>query len=202
MTRSKATSSLGLLLLYSLSIHLGVLSGYTLPTLLVLGVVAGIAMLRKGHWLLLPLIPLTLYLLWLSQTAATLFLLPPVLINLLLALVFGGTLLPGATPLITQFAQIMEDDLDAKALGYTRQVTIAWALFFILMSTEALLLALYASPFIWSLFTNFLNYLFLLLFFLLEYRLRIHHITEMEHPGFIDFIRSLTKIDPKCIKTF
>jgi len=202
MTRSKATSSLGLLLLYSLSIHLGVLSGYTLPTLLVLGVVAGIAMLRKGHWLLLPLIPLTLYLLWLSQTAATLFLLPPVLINLLLALVFGGTLLPGATPLITQFAQIMEDDLDAKALGYTRQVTIAWALFFILMSTEALLLALYASPFIWSLFTNFLNYLFLLLFFLLEYRLRIHRITEMEHPGFIDFIRRLAKIDPKCIKTF
>jgi len=201
MTRTKVTSSLGLLL-YSLSIHLGVLSGHTLPTLLVLGAVAGIAMLRKGHWLLLPLIPLTLYLLWSLQAAATLFLLPPVLINLVLALIFGSTLLPGATPLITQFAQIMKGDLDAKALSYSRQVTIAWVLFFILMSVEALLLALYASPFIWSLFTNFLNYLFLLLFFLVEYRLRIHHFTEMEHPRFIDFMRSLAKIDPKCIKTF
>jgi len=201
MTRTKVTSSLGLLL-YSLSIHLGVLSGHTLPTLLVLGAVAGIVMIYKGHWLLLPLIPLTLYLLWLSQTAATLFLLPPVLINLVLALIFGSTLLPGATPLITQFAQIMKGDLDAKALSYSRQVTIAWVLFFILMSVEALLLALYASPFIWSLFTNFLNYLFLLLFFLVEYRLRIHHFTEMEHPRFIDFMRSLAKIDPKCIKTF
>lgn len=203
MTRTRSTASLGLLLLlYSLSIHLGVLFGNTLPALLGLGIVFGIVMLLKGYWPLLPLIPLTLYLLWSSQAAAVLFLLPPVLINLLLALVFGSTLLPGATPLITQFSQIMKGDLDSKALRYTRQITIAWVLFFSLMSIEALLLALYASPFIWSFFTNFLNYLFVIAFFLVEYRLRIRRFTEVEHPGFINFMRSLTKIDPKCIKTF
>lgn len=202
MMRIKVTSGLGLLLLYSLSTHLGVLSGHTLPALLVLGVIAGIVMVRKGHWVLLPLIPLSLYLLWSSKTAAALLLLPPVLVNLLLALVFGSTLLPGATPLITQFAQIMKGDLDTKALRYTRQVTVAWVFFFILMTIETLLLALYASPFIWSLSTNFLNYLFLLIFFLVEYQLRIRRFTEVKHMNFIDFMRSLAKIDPKCIKTF
>jgi uncharacterized membrane protein len=202
MTGTKVIASLGLLVLYSLSIHLGLLAGHTLPALLVLGIVFSIAILHKGYWPLLPLIPLILYLLWSSQAAVAFFLLPPVLINLLLTLVFGSTLLPGATPLITQFSQILKGDLDSKALRYTRQVTIAWVLFFALMSIEALLLAFYASPFIWSLFTNFLNYLFLIAFFLVEYRLRIRRFTEVEHPGFINFMRSLTKVDPKCIKTF
>ncbi len=202
MTSAKIIFSLVLLLLYSLSIHLGTLSGQTLPPLLIIGAVVSMVMVRKGHWLLLPLIPLSLYILWSSQAAATFFLLPPVLINILLTLVFGSTLLPGSKPMITQFAQIMKGDLDAKELRYTRQVTIAWVLFFILMSIETLLLALFASPFIWSLFTNFINYLFLFLFFLVEYQIRISQFTELEHPRFVDFIRSLAKIDPKCIKTF
>jgi uncharacterized membrane protein len=70
------------------------------------------------------------------------------------------------------------------------------------MGMESILLALYAPPLVWSLFTNFLNYFFLLLFFLVEYFLRVRLFPEQEHPGFIPFLRSLTKVDPRCIKTF
>lgn len=198
----KALLSIGLLLVYSLSIHFGILSGQHLPALLVLLGVSTLLLLRRRRWWLLPLIPLALYLIWSTDSVSTLLLLPPVLINLLLALVFGSTLLPGATPLITQFSRIMKGHLDAKALKYTRRVTLAWVIFFAFMALESVLLALYAPPLVWSLFTNFLNYIFLLLFFLVEYFLRVRLFPEQEHPGFIPFLRSLTKVDPRCIKTF
>ena len=198
----KALLSIGLLLIYSLSIHFGVLSGHPLPALLVLAALVSIPLLDRRRWWLLPLVPLILYLVWSTHSAGTLLLLPPVLINLAMALIFGSTLLPGATPLITQFSRILKGTLDAKALRYTRRITLAWVVFFTLMALESVLLALYAPPWVWSLFTNFLNYLFLLLFFLVEYALRVRLFPEQEHPGFIPFIRSLTKVDPRCIKTF
>jgi hypothetical protein len=46
------------------------------------------------------------------------------------------------------------------------------------------------------------RHLFLMLFFLAEYLLRIRRFSETEHPGFIDFMLSLAKVDLKCIKTF
>lgn len=202
MISTNILSSLVLLVLYSLSIHLGVLSDQTLPALLVIGLVISIIAIRKRLWITLPLIPTGIYLLWSSQSTATFFLLPPILINVLLALLFGSTLLPGAKPIITQFAEIMRDELDADTRRYTEQVTVAWVIFFILMAIESALLALFAPPLIWSLFTNLINYLFLCLFFVVEYRIRIIQFTELKHPHFIDFIRSLAKINPKCIKTF
>ncbi|MCB1868361.1 MAG: hypothetical protein KDI43_07475 [Gammaproteobacteria bacterium] len=202
MTKTDIPPGLLLLLLYSLSTHFGVLSGEMLPALFVIGVFIGSVAIRKRLWLMLPLIPPGIYLIWSSQAATSFLLLPPVLIYLALALFFSSTLLPGSQPLITQFARIMGSDLNPKVLRYTRQVTIAWVLFFLLMSAEVVLLALFASPFIWSLFTNFVNYIFLFLFFLAEYRMRTRQFTDLEHPGFMAFIRSLAKVDPKCIKTF
>ena len=202
MSSNRAVTSLALLLAYSLSVHLAVLSGYILPALILLGGIFSLVIIRTGRRWLLPLIPLTLTLLWLWQSTAELILLPPILTSLLLALVFASTLAPGATPLVTQFSQLMQGELDAKAIRYTRQVTIAWVVFLGLMTIEEVALALYASPLVWSLFTNVLNYLFLLLFFLAEYLLRIRRFTEMEHLGFIDFMLSLAKVDLKCIKTF
>jgi uncharacterized membrane protein len=96
----------------------------------------------------------------------------------------------------------MKGNLDAKALRYTRNVTLAWVIFFTVLALESLLLALYGSTLVWSLFTNFLNYIFLLLFFLVEYLLRVRLFPEQEHPGFFSFMRSLTKVDPRCFKTF
>ncbi len=198
----KALLSVGLLLIYSLCIHFGALSGHQLPAIIVLGTLICLLLFNRRRWWLLPLVPLVLYLIWSTDSAGALLLLPPVLINMMLALVFGSTLLPGATPLITQFSKIMKGDLTPKAIIYTRRVTIAWVVFFVGIALESVLLALYTSPVMWSLFTNFLNYVFLLLFFLAEYLLRVHLFPEQEHPGFIPFLRSLTKVDPRCIKTF
>ena len=198
----KALLSIGLLLIYSISIHFSALSGHQLPALLVLGTLISLLLLNRRRWWLLPPVLLLLYLIWSTDSVGTLLLLPPVLINLLLALIFGSTLLSGATPLITQFSKIMKGELNAKALIYTRRVTFAWVIFFVVMSLESVLLALYASPLVWSLFTNFLNYLFLLLFFLAEYILRVRLFPEQEHQGFLPFLRSLMKVDPRCIKTF
>lgn len=104
--------------------------------------------------------------------AAALYI-PPILINSMLLVVFGRTLLPGETPLISQFARRVEMTPDKAELRYTAGVTWIWTLFFFAMLIEAILLALYAPIEIWSLFTNLINYFMMAGLFLLELLVRI-----------------------------
>ena len=63
------------------------------------------------------------------------------------------------------------------------------------MAIESWLLAMLASHAVWSLFTNFINYLIVLLVFMFEYRVRIRRLAQLEHPGFFRFLFSLRKLD-------
>ena len=105
------------------------------------------------------------------------------------------TLLPGATPLVARVAAIWRGDLDTQVARYTRRVTVAWAIFFAIMAIESAILALFAPTHIWSLFTNCINYLLVLLFFVVEYQLRFHFLPRHEHLSFADFCRLLVSID-------
>jgi hypothetical protein len=67
--------------------------------------------------------------------------------------------------------------------------------FFAVLALESLLLALFAPLHLWSIFSNFFNYLFLLLFFIVEYRIRVYLFPEVEHPGFFGFVRDLLQLD-------
>ena len=122
----------------------------------------------------------------------------PVLINSVLAVLFGRTLLPGKTPVITRFSVLLRGKLEPLALGYTRRITQLWTLFFLLLALESLLLALFAPLQIWSLFVNILNYLFAALLFTGEYFFRIHYLADLEHPGFLQFVGNLSRVNPRA----
>jgi len=94
--------------------------------------------------------------------------LPPILIPASLAWLFGRTLRPGHTALITRFAQqIMNEDTAAVA-RYTRGVTWYWTLLFVALALEAAVLAIHATADTWSLFANGINYALIAAGFLVE----------------------------------
>lgn len=129
--------------------------------------------------------------LWSRGEVVNLMYFPPVLINIALLVLFGRTLLPGATPLVARVAALWRGTLDESVARYTRNVTIAWTVFFAIMALESLALALFAPVNVWSLFTNFLNYLMVLLFFIVEYLLRFYLLPDHEHLSFRAFCRLL-----------
>ncbi len=195
--------SLLLLLAYPFALHLGVLNHRLQPALLILlslFLVIGAVMLSRRNrygWLVLLAVGATGAAITTGKIDPALLLrLPPVAINGLLFLLFGHTLLPGQRPLISRFAEIIHGHaLDARALRYTRGVTQLWTGLFAVMALESLLLGLLAEPPVWSLFTNFINYLVVALVFILEYQLRLRRLAHLEHPGFAGFLLALRRID-------
>lgn len=125
--------------------------------------------------------------------------LPPVLINLALFILFARTLLSGRTPLVTRFALVVREPMDRALARYTRRLTAAWAAFFAVMTLESGSLALFAPVEIWSLFTNFLNYSFILVFFIVEYHVRLRCLAGHSHPSFLSFCRMLVKTDLRSL---
>ena len=93
---------------------------------------------------------------------------------------FGITLRPGATPLITQLAERLHQEFTPEMRLYTRQLTAAWALYFVGMIAVSALLYLSAPWSWWSFFCNILTPLAAVLFFVGEYAWRYHRHPEFE----------------------
>ncbi len=117
----------------------------------------------------------------------------PVLINLLLAGFFAHTLFGQRLPLITRIAQSMGDEVDTATRHYTRSLTLVWAVFFVLLALESAVLAMWASLEIWSLMTGFVNYIFVGLFFIIEFLVRRRLLPRQTRKGFGYFIFSLAR---------
>lgn len=108
----------------------------TLPLLVLLGVLANFSgqLIANVRWL---------------------YLIQHVGIHAALAWVFGRSLLAGRTPLCTEMASWVHEDITQPRLRwYTRQVTWVWTLFFGLMAMASLLLYALASPQTWTLFST------------------------------------------------
>jgi len=95
----------------------------------------------------------------------------PVIISLSFALVFGYSLIFPPT-IIEKIARLREPDLDAYGVTYTRRVTVAWILFFVLNAIISLWTALYASLAVWTTYNGFISYILIGLMFGGEYILR------------------------------
>tara|TARA_R100000005_G_scaffold88808_1_gene58971 strand:+ start:4589 stop:5170 length:582 start_codon:yes stop_codon:yes gene_type:complete len=95
----------------------------------------------------------------------------PVLISLSFAALFGFSLI-SPPPIIERIARAMEGELDDHAIRYTRRVTEAWVVFFLLNAAVSLWTAFYASLEIWTLYNGFVSYLLIGLMFGGEYLLR------------------------------
>lgn len=119
--------------------------------------------------------------------------LPPILIPAALAFVFARTLGPGKTPLITRFAQHVMDQHSMEVARYTRQVTILWSVVLAGLTLEAALLAVFAEADTWSLFTNGINYLFIVAVFAVE--LAVRRVKLGYQGGLYTFMSKLWRTD-------
>lgn len=124
------------------------------------------------------------------------FLLPPLLLDILLAWLFGKGLRPGKTPLLTTLAtKARGHALDARTTCYTRQITTLWA-------ASAAVLALLIAPGLlvdgWrpvAAIAALCQGPFYLLLLIAEHVFRRHHLDHIEHMGFIAFLRFLRRVD-------
>lgn len=99
--------------------------------------------------------------------------LTPAFINFTSMMVFALTLWHGP-PMIERFARLLEPDLDAAGVRYTRRVTQAWCVFFFANGSIALYTALFTSLEIWTLYNGLIAYVLMGSFFALEWLIRRH----------------------------
>jgi uncharacterized membrane protein len=99
---------------------------------------------------------------------------------LVLAVAFGRSLLPGRTALCTRWADLLHGPLPPAVQRYSRNVTVAWTVFFLAMAGLNLLLFTAAPRQIWSGFANFVSPALALLLFFGEYTLR-HYVLPPRH---------------------
>lgn len=113
---------------------------------------------------------------------------------LFLLWLFGRTLAPGREPLITRVARAVHGELAPRIESYTRNVTIAWCLFF--GGQVAASAALYAlAPLeAWSLFVNVLNLPLLVLMFAAEYLYRVARYRDDSHASIAGTLRAFARL--------
>lgn len=113
--------------------------------------------------------------------------------NIMLAAVFGVTLARGRQALCTQFAEAVHGSLAPEVLRYTRQITLAWVLFFLAISLISAVLFFFADIESWSFFANFLSFPLILLMFAVEYWVRLRKLPNLEKHSIMDGIRAFWK---------
>ncbi len=126
----------------------------------------------------------------------SLLLLPPLLLDGVLFLLFSKGLLQGRRALLTALAmQARGHELDAKTIRYTRRATAVWACVagtFALVIISGLLFDDLHPFAVTAAFTQGPCYLTLLV---IEFLVRRHHLDHLEHMGFFAFIRFLRRVD-------
>ncbi|MFO7594112.1 MAG: hypothetical protein R6X15_08735 [Pseudomonadota bacterium] len=190
-----------LLVTYPPAVHAGVLTGVIWPAIAVLTALLLLPPLllsfTPGHLLRVVVIAalLALFLRSVPGAVERFVYAPPVLFTLLLLFLFARTLLPGREPLISRVAWLLHENPSTQLLRYTHRVTVAWVFFFALILLEVVLLGMFASRELWSLFTNFYNYLLIMLFLLTEFYLRRFFISASERMPLSEFFRKLGDLD-------
>ncbi len=186
-----------LFLAYPLLAHLATLlrseglAGLALTTFIA---VPMLPLLLRGQWqawLILLLSGAALWVCAISGWAHNLMYLPPILIPLSVLWLFARSLQPGSMPVVTRVATRIRGPLPDELTIYTRQVTQFWVGFLIVMASGSLLLALFASPELWSLMTNIVQYLLMGAVFVVEYGYRRWRFRHLDHESFATMIGAL-----------
>ena len=107
-----------------------------------------------------------------------------------LALWFGASLRRGQTPFISRLAARVHRQLTPPMQTYTRHVTLAWTIYFVLMVLVSLALFAFAAFEAWATFANLLTPIALALMFGGEYLLRYQLHPEFERVTMMDAIRA------------
>ncbi len=107
----------------------------------------------------------------------------------LMAASFGVSLLGRRVALCTQLADKVHGPLTPQEVRYTRRVTAAWAVFFILITGATFGLFLFAPLRIWSLFANFCVLPLIGLMFVAEYAVRRRALPQVPRRGILAAVR-------------
>ena len=124
-----------------------------------------------------------------TRNFSTVYLIQQCGFDAILAFGFGRSLLKGRIPLCTQLADKIHGPLSAAELRYTRKVTIAWVVFFLMNMAVTGLLFAFAPLRIWSLFVNFLSVPLILLMFGAEYAVRCRALPQVQTSSLIATLR-------------
>jgi uncharacterized membrane protein len=126
----------------------------------------------------------------LRQNVALLYYLQNVGATLAIGALFGRTLFGNQDPLVTQFAKLADSgEISPAKARYTRQVTIAWTLFFAISALISSGLFWLAPAAAWSVFANLLSLPLLALMFIGEHLVRFRVLPPEDRAGFADTIR-------------
>ena len=146
-------------LAYPLAVHFGMRHhGIGALAVLLLGMaLLRLAFTRNAQWLAVAIGATVLALLaWASGDARPLKLYPA-LVNAVLLLVFGASLLRPPT-VVERIARLTEPDLSPRGVAYTRRVTQVWCAFFLFNGVLALATALWAPDHVWTLYNGLVAY--------------------------------------------
>lgn len=184
-----------LLPLYPFVVHFGLIESSYIPLLLLAALCLFLYVIRYYKTLVLSLAVIAVS--WfLMQTGelASLYFLPPILINLAIGIIFLNGLGRGKTTVIEKYIVLLEGGITEKEHRYARRLTMVWAVVLMLLMIESVMLAALASHQVWSLFTNFINYLLLAMMFIIEYQVRIRVFVEKQHMSFFEYLNRLRKV--------
>jgi uncharacterized membrane protein len=101
----------------------------------------------------------------------------------LLALGFGRSLRAGDVALCTRLADRLHGPLNAAEIRYSRRVTLAWTLFFALMTVTVAVLYVSVPRAVWSAFVNFAALPLIATMFAAEYVVRGRVLPHTERRG-------------------
>ena len=148
----------------------------------------------KPRWLIAGGLAVVVILAWhwqtLRQNVALLYYLQHVGTNVTLGLLFGHSLFGPGEALVTRFARLAHHGVLSEAqFRYTRQVTVAWTVFFGATALLSTVFFVFASPIVWSVFANLLAMPLLCLMFAAEYLARHRVLPPADRTGIADTIR-------------
>jgi uncharacterized membrane protein len=185
---------------YPLLAHLAVLTQdwrvEWLALVWLLGLAVSGALIQRRLWAWAVMLVGGALLYWLVVEGHGLYALyiPPAAIPAALFMLFALSLRAGDIPLVTRIARLMHDGpLPDDLTIYTRHVTQLWCVVCAAMFASAVLLAVFASPWLWSLMTNVVHYVVLGAVFVLEYGYRRWRYRHHEHSGLFQYLRRLTR---------
>jgi uncharacterized membrane protein len=111
----------------------------------------------------------------------------------IVALSFGRSLLGGRIPLCTQLAGTMYGALTPAEISYTRRATLAWMLFYGMLTLAIAILFFSASMRVWSLFVNFATFALMMLMGVADHAIRRRVLPRHPRSGIIALMqRTLT----------
>ncbi len=114
--------------------------------------------------------------------------------QLIFCLLFARSLAPGREPLCSLIARLVHGSLSSAILRYTRQITVAWLIFFGLMSATSTVLFFTAPLNMWSAFVNFFSGPLICLMFVVEYVIRRLMFPDVEHVHYMVAVRAVRKM--------